>query len=1377
MAVHLITLSALILVVLLVRAIFRKHVSSRLIYALWLVVLLKLCLPVSFFEVEFPMLRTLPTEQTNIHETGAPPAETFAPVLTDAPIPQVVPFTPVIPVTPIVPQQPITPSVPTVPDPAPAEPVLPSADVPEAPPAATLAPMDWAHIAKVVWFAGAAVLAIWFAVTGILFHQKLRADRRVHTTVGHTKVYVSCAAGAPCLAGIIPAIYLTPDAANAPSQDFVIRHEYTHLRHGDHVWSVLRTLALIVYWWNPLVWAAAFVSKQDAELACDEAVAAKMDDATRLAYANTILDTVPQKYVRAVGLASAPLKERILMLTGRHKNRVAAVVLAVVITVTAVGCSFIDPKVTTAPVEDDSPDPPSSSTTTAAPDDTPDAPDDSASPVQVLTNEGDLEIRPVYIPTDPFTYRLFKYDDTHYLCLTYDQTELAGYKEYAYDDLHVYIIDAKAGTVAADCAIEGSYYLSSVHYTDNGCILYETEEAAFHVVYENSTLTVNKTERPTYPVVSDCPIVSADGAYTVYTTMDDLIGAGTMTVCYADGSAKALLRHKNAGDVVDGKTVDMGDVERYHPIGFVDATRFVYSITGYEYSKGYGIYDLQTGANTKHLQAMSVAAVYDGKVYLTKQAGYETVSWWMCDPDGSEMTMIASVDEEDGVFTLPGKKYNYTYHFKNGVWFFFTEDDTITLYSHDFGQRLANLEYANSGHLFGNLQVHQNILTVVVPYVEETAQSPVRVLSNAGNLNVHAVALPLIHEDRLYYNVAFAYDAQYRIFLQYENNSPSPNRCHYNALYVVDVLNGKIAGEFDLDAKAGYPSITYTEQGSVIYAEIKDASDDTFLSYYALELTEQDGVFTLRETERNTDDPIVTKRFVSPNGKYVAYQTEEKRGDDGAIYVQSADGLVRCICENKTAQEVESAEVRMYSLTGFLDDKHVVYGIDGDVWEDAGIGNGRVPIGYGIYDTVTGETTEVVNNKSVVGMHDGALYCSTSMDLTSQEIWRVEIIGGAETLVASRDAADGVFVMPEWKVYRWHNSMWKTLLPTESADADIARVALYSPDFDQLLAVVEFQNPFIVEQLKTMPGRFLIGENSVTVIMPYAETPTEPGDITIHSLADWDALSFDGFFPTDGNCYELINGLVHFGGGADMSERYPELKTVTIGAYTIRRNPDEKMLHFDFAVTESGLDALPVGKYETTIEPDFGPGSDDAKMTVLTYNGAEKAAMDLPQSDAIRHLRLWFLAQRTWDVGEYGTYDVNAREFPDNYLAFYAEGRHALAEVNVWTKDLLGVILNEDDAYVKRNSNEDGTISLVPGYGGGSMIYDIVDVQIGEEADTITVQHYNEVNRLIQSVKVAYKIGHAGRIYGCELLEDSKYAPFGMLSESAYTYKEWKPIE
>ena len=70
------TVSALIVVVLLVRAIFKNRVPKRMIYCLWLVVLLKLCLPGTL--VSLPVL---PAEDAAVPAQSAElPAQT-APVI------------------------------------------------------------------------------------------------------------------------------------------------------------------------------------------------------------------------------------------------------------------------------------------------------------------------------------------------------------------------------------------------------------------------------------------------------------------------------------------------------------------------------------------------------------------------------------------------------------------------------------------------------------------------------------------------------------------------------------------------------------------------------------------------------------------------------------------------------------------------------------------------------------------------------------------------------------------------------------------------------------------------------------------------------------------------------------------------------------------------------------------------------------------------------------------------------------------------------------------------------------------------------------------------------------------------------------------------
>ncbi len=350
MAEYLVTLSLLIMILLVVRGLFRKSISPTVMYALWLVVVVRLCLPFSLFQVEVDLpawQETIPQEQQG-HQGAADPGidpDTITPPTSGAPS---MPDTPsvIIPTTPSLPSVPTVPAIPenpTVPgeDSLPDIPHIPDVPVtPEVPPAPP-APIDWMRVAVTVWIAGSSVLALWFAVTGIVYHHRLITHRTLYKTLRKTKVYLTEDESAPCLAGVVPAIYIPPVEMDEDARAFIVLHEYMHLRHGDHVWALVRILALIVHWWNPLVWAAVILSKRDAELACDHAVAAQLNRENRLEYARILLDTIPQKHRYAVGLGSAPMKERILRLTKTQKNRILCVVLAVIITAAAVGCSFV----------------------------------------------------------------------------------------------------------------------------------------------------------------------------------------------------------------------------------------------------------------------------------------------------------------------------------------------------------------------------------------------------------------------------------------------------------------------------------------------------------------------------------------------------------------------------------------------------------------------------------------------------------------------------------------------------------------------------------------------------------------------------------------------------------------------------------------------------------------------------------------------------------------------------------------------------------------------------------------------------------------------------------------------------------------------------
>ena len=179
---EILSLSALILAVLLVRAIFKNRVPKRMIYCLWLVVLLKLCLPGTLFSL--PVLPaeevTVPVNTIQIKQVE----EATRPAVSNAPTVQA-PSTPGLQST--IPTQTSTQPEQTVTQPQ--EPERPAAK-----------PLTAAQILKIVWFSGSALLGLWLFGTWLTFTIRLRKSRKFLGKRGRTSIYVSKRIKSPCLA-------------------------------------------------------------------------------------------------------------------------------------------------------------------------------------------------------------------------------------------------------------------------------------------------------------------------------------------------------------------------------------------------------------------------------------------------------------------------------------------------------------------------------------------------------------------------------------------------------------------------------------------------------------------------------------------------------------------------------------------------------------------------------------------------------------------------------------------------------------------------------------------------------------------------------------------------------------------------------------------------------------------------------------------------------------------------------------------------------------------------------------------------------------------------------------------------------------------------
>ena len=209
---------------------------------------------------------------------------------------------------------------------------------------------------SLVWAAGMGCMGLWLAVSNLRFWHMLR-KKRIPMELPECRypVYlVEEGLVSPCLFGLFrPAVYLTPAAMErGEGLRHVLAHEETHGRHWDPLWSLLRSVCLAVYWFDPLVWWAAAAAREDCELACDESALRRLGEAERIPYGQTLLRLIPlQRSAGHVMLTATTMtsdkkrmKERIMRISENLKMKTAALCAALAVTaavcaVTFTGCS------------------------------------------------------------------------------------------------------------------------------------------------------------------------------------------------------------------------------------------------------------------------------------------------------------------------------------------------------------------------------------------------------------------------------------------------------------------------------------------------------------------------------------------------------------------------------------------------------------------------------------------------------------------------------------------------------------------------------------------------------------------------------------------------------------------------------------------------------------------------------------------------------------------------------------------------------------------------------------------------------------------------------------------------------------------------------
>ena len=194
------------------------------------------------------------------------------------------------------------------------------------------------NIGAAVWALGVLVILGHTAYTYLSLSRKVRFAVKAD---GCKNVFESDGIPAPFVLGLLRARIYIPFGLVGDERDYVLNHERTHIRRGDHIIKLLAFFALALHWFNPLAWVFCRLMTKDMEMSCDEAVLRNKSRELKKSYCTSMLSLSRRQsgIMSPIGFGEGNTKERIKHVLKMKKHSITAIILATVISaVILTGC-------------------------------------------------------------------------------------------------------------------------------------------------------------------------------------------------------------------------------------------------------------------------------------------------------------------------------------------------------------------------------------------------------------------------------------------------------------------------------------------------------------------------------------------------------------------------------------------------------------------------------------------------------------------------------------------------------------------------------------------------------------------------------------------------------------------------------------------------------------------------------------------------------------------------------------------------------------------------------------------------------------------------------------------------------------------------------
>ena len=217
---------------------------------------------------------------------------------------------------------------------------------------ATAQEIERVPVFVVVWLAGSLLLAAYFTISYLRSLQKFRMSLpdntpyvqrwlSEHRITRPLEVRSSDLISSPLTYGILRPVILLPkkfDRSDETVLQYVLAHEYIHIRRFDAITKILFAATLCVHWFNPLVWVMYVLANRDVELSCDGCVLRMLGEKEKSAYARALIRMEERKSGMSAlysHFSKNAITERIEAIMKFKKTSIAACALALVVTVGA----------------------------------------------------------------------------------------------------------------------------------------------------------------------------------------------------------------------------------------------------------------------------------------------------------------------------------------------------------------------------------------------------------------------------------------------------------------------------------------------------------------------------------------------------------------------------------------------------------------------------------------------------------------------------------------------------------------------------------------------------------------------------------------------------------------------------------------------------------------------------------------------------------------------------------------------------------------------------------------------------------------------------------------------------------------------------------